>query len=135
MLTENDIIEILTNFLKEKKYNILQSLNTNQHGVDVIVENENETLYIEAKGETSSKETSNRYGKPFNANQVKSHISVALLATMKVISNMPSGSKTKVGIALPDNEDQRKVICKILPALKKLDIRIYWVSKRQVLIE
>jgi hypothetical protein len=135
MLTENDIIENLTNFLIEKDYEIVQSLTTNQQGIDVIAKTNFETLYIEAKGETSSKQSSNRFGKPFNGNQIKSHISVALLATMKVISNNPSGNMTKVGIALPDTIGQRKIINQILPALKMLDIRIYWVTKKYVKIE
>ena len=135
MLTENDIVEKVTDFLEKKGYRITQSLTTNQQGIDIIAETESETLYIEAKGETSSVETSKRYGLPFNRNQVKSHISVALLATMKVISSLPSGNKTKVGIALPDTSEQRIVINKIIPALNKLDIRIYWVSQTNVKIE
>lgn len=66
MLTENDIVENLSKFLKLKGYTISQQLTTNQTGIDIIAENESEKLYIEAKGETSSKETSNRFGKPFN---------------------------------------------------------------------
>ena len=135
MLTENEIVEKVTEFLEMKGYRITQSLTTNQQGIDIIAETESETLYIEAKGETSSVETSKRFGLPFNRNQIKSHISVALLATMKVISSLPSGNKTKVGIALPDTEEQRIVINKIIPALKKLDIRINWVSRTNVTVE
>lgn len=135
MLTENEIVEKVTEFLEMKGYRITQSLTTNQQGIDIIAETESETLYIEAKGETSSVETSKRFGLPFNRNQIKSHISVALLATMKVISSLPSGNKTKVGIALPDTKEQRIVINKIIPALKKLDIRIYWVSRTNVTVE
>jgi len=135
MLTENDIVEKVTDFLKSKGYRINQSLTTNHQGIDIIAETEFEKLYNEAKGETSSVETSKRFGLPFNRNQVKTHISVALLATMKVISSMPAENKTKVGIALPDTEEQRIVINKIIPALNKLDIRIYWVTKTQVKIE
>ena len=135
MQTENDIVEKVTDFLKTKGYRITQSLSTNQKGIDIIAETEFETLYIEAKGETSSVETSKRFGLPFNRNQIKSHISVALLATMKVISSLPSGKKTKVGIALPDTKEQRIVINEIIPALKKLEIRIYWVSQTKIEIE
>jgi len=135
MLTENEIVEKVADFLESKGYRIIQSLTTNQQGIDIIAETESETLYIEAKGETSSVVTSKRYGLPFNRNQIKSHISVALLATMKVISSLPAGNKTKVGIALPDTKEQRIVINKIIPALNKLDIRIYWVSKTKVIIE
>lgn len=135
MITENEIVEKVTDFLESKGYRITQSLTTNQQGIDIIAEKEFEILYVEAKGETSASKTSNRFGLPFNRNQVKTHISVALLATMKVISSLPAGSKTKVGIALPDTEEQRLVINKIIPALKKLEIKIFWVTNNTVLIE
>jgi len=66
MQTENDIVEKVVDFLESKGYRITQSLTTNQQGIDIIAEMESETLYIEAKGETSSVETSNRFGLPFN---------------------------------------------------------------------
>lgn len=135
MLTENDIVEKVAEFLVSRDYKIEQSLTTNQQGIDLIAESKSEKLFIEAKGETSASKTSSRYGLPFNRNQVKSHIGVALLATMKVISSQPAGKRTKAGIALPDNEEQRRVIDKIYPALKKLDIRLFWVTKTAVTIE
>ncbi|WP_203296525.1 hypothetical protein [Luteirhabdus pelagi] len=135
MLTENDIVEKLADYLKTNGYVIEQKLTTNQTGIDLIAENNSEKLYIEAKGETSSLKTSNRYGKPFNRNQVKSHIGVALLATMRVITSKPAGNRTKVGIALPDNEEQRRVISQIIDALKQLEIKIYWVTNDTITIE
>ncbi|GAB5473770.1 MAG: hypothetical protein Mars2KO_18690 [Maribacter sp.] len=135
MLTENEIVVKVADFLKSKGYKIKQKLTTNQQGIDIIAETELEKIYIEAKGETSASKTSNRYGLPFNRNQVKSHISVALLATMKVISSSPAGNKTKVGIALPDTKEQRLVINKIIPALKKLKIQIFWITNKTVTIE
>ncbi|CAM1351021.1 MULTISPECIES: hypothetical protein [Tenacibaculum] len=73
-----------------------------------------------------------RFGLPFNRNQIKSHVSVALLATMKVISNKPNGNNTKVAIALPDNYEHRKVVDEIIPALKKLEIKLFWVSLNSI---
>ena len=135
MLTENDIIENLAYYLKSNGYVIEQKLSTNQPGIDLIAENNSEKLYIEAKGETSALKTSNRYGNPFNRNQVKTHIGVALLATMRVITSQPAGNRTKVGIALPDNEEQRRVISEIINALKQLEIKIYWVTNDTITIE
>lgn len=94
MLRENDIVEKLAEFLQNNGYEIEQKLTTNQTGIDIIAENDFGKIYIEAKGETSASKTSKRYGLPFNRNQVKSHISVALLATMNVISSKPSGINT-----------------------------------------
>ncbi|MFT5970769.1 MAG: hypothetical protein ACI8ZO_001286 [Flavobacteriales bacterium] len=135
MLTENEIVDKVADFLKTKGYRIRQKRTTNQQGVDIIAETNFETLYIEAKGETSSVETSKRFGLPFNRNQVKTHISVALLATMEVISRQPEGDKRKVGIALPDTVEQRIVINQIIPALNKLDIKIFWVTNNSVKVE
>ncbi len=135
MLTENDIVDKLAKFLKRNGYEIEQKLTTNQTGIDLIVKNQFEEVYIEAKGETSALQSSKRYGLPFNRNQVKAHIAVAILATMKVITSKPSEGITKVGIALPDNEDHRSVINEIMPALKKLEIKLYWISNTTVKIE
>ncbi|WP_375324048.1 hypothetical protein [Flagellimonas sp. GZD32] len=135
MLTENEIVEKVADFLESRGYLIKQRLTTNQQGIDLIAESQNEKLYIEAKGETSALKTSSRYGQPFNRSQVKSHIGLALWATMKVISSEPAGKKTKAGIALPDNKEHRKVIEIIYPALKKLGIKLFWVTKSHVTIE
>ena len=132
MLTENDVVNVLANYLEEKGYSILQNLNTGEQGVDIIAERTNKILYVEAKGETSSKSHTNRFGKPFTLNQISSHISRAILASMKVISCKPSGNKTKAAIALPDTAGHRKIIDKILPALQKLQITVFWVTKKAV---
>jgi len=134
MLTENDIIKYLTNHLKSNGYVIIQSLTTNEKGVDIIAERNKTKLYIEAKGETSSKSHTNRYGKPFTKNQVKSHVSRAILTSMEVISAIKNGEKTEVALALPDTESHRELINRIMPAITILDLKIFWVSKKGVLI-
>ncbi len=135
MLTENDVVQKVTDYLGSKDYKIINSLNTYERGIDIVAENDTAVVYIEAKGETSSKKTSNRFGKPFSKGQIRSHISVALFATMKVIADMPAGDKTKVGIALPDTPGHRDRIYLISQALTKFDIRIYWVSPHGVVVE
>lgn len=129
MLTENDIISLLTTYLENSGYKISQSLSTTQKGIDVIAENNNHILYIEAKGETSSREKSNRYGNAFNLDQIKSHVSRAILAAMKVLNDKPAGPKTKAAIALPDTAGHRKLLKKISNPLKTLGIKCFFVSE------
>jgi hypothetical protein len=129
MLTENDIVLLLIEHLKEVGYRIVQSLQTTQRGIDIIAENSKHTIYIEAKGETSSKDHTNRYGSPFDSNQIRSHVSRAILASMKVLHNKPAGPKTKVGIALPDTVFYRDLIAKIATPLKTLGIKVFFVSQ------
>ncbi|MFT4413894.1 hypothetical protein ACLM5H_08550 [Fredinandcohnia humi] len=85
-------------------------------------------MFIEAKGATSALKTSSRYGKPFNKNQIKSHVGQALLAVMKIATEHNDKEKVNVGIALPDNEGHRELISEIWFAVEKLGIYIFWVK-------
>lgn len=132
MLTENDIVEKLSTHLEKEGYEILQSLGTGEKGVDIIAKRNRQTLYIEAKGETSSKSHTNRFGKPFTKNQIKSHVSRAILTSMKILTSKPSGQGTAVAIALPDTDGHRNLISEIYQPLKKLDITVYWINQNSI---
>lgn len=128
MLTENDILEVLSSYLIAKGYKEIKRSNTKQTGVDLIAENADEILYIEAKGETSSKSETSRFGLEFSGGQIKSHVSRAILAAFEIISEKPAGSRTKAAIALPNNKGHQKLINKILPALTQSGIRVFLVG-------
>ena len=132
MLTENDIVLLLAEYLKKMGYNVTQSLSTKEQGIDIIAENTKHVLYVEAKGETSSKENTARYGNAFDNNQIKSHVSRAILASMKVLHDKPAGSKTKVAIALPDTSGHRALVMKIANPMKTLGIKVFFVSDNHV---
>ncbi|HXU27666.1 MAG TPA: hypothetical protein VN698_10570 [Bacteroidia bacterium] len=134
MLNENDIVKILINYLESKNHKILQSRDTNSKGIDIIALNsktKNE-LHIEVKGETSSKQHTARYGKPFDSKQIRTHISRAVFSAMKVISLKPVGSKTIAAIALPKTKGHVSAFENIKKAVKKLDIKIFWVDEKTV---
>lgn len=132
MLTENDIVLLLAEHLKKTGYSVSQSLSTKEHGIDIIAENSKHVLFVEAKGETSSKEHTARYGNAFDNNQIKSHVSRAILASMKVLHDKPAGSKTKVAIALPDTSGHRELVMKISNPIRTLGIKVYFVSENEV---
>jgi hypothetical protein len=128
MLTENDVVAAVCKKLEGMDFVIKQALHTSEPDIDIIAVKNDYTLYIEAKGETSALKTSARFGKPFSQNQIKVHVSKALLAALKVISDHNGSSKIEVAIALPDNDGHRKVISEIEYALKRLNIRVFWVN-------
>lgn len=133
MLTENNIIDILANYLEKKEgYEIKNKLTTTQRGVDILAEKNGVTLYVEAKGETSSKESSNRHGKPFTKNQVGTHVSVAILTSLKILSKDNDASR-KVAMAFPDNKNHRDIIELIAPALRRAGIVTYLVKENSVI--
>lgn len=128
MLTENDVISAVCRYLQNMNFEIRQALHTSEKGIDIIANKDNYNLFIEAKGATSALETSSRYGKPFNKNQIKSHVGQALLAVMKIATKHNGVKNVNVGIALPDNDGHRELISEISFAIEKLCIHIFWVK-------
>lgn len=132
MLTENEVLEKLSTYLQDSGHEILRQASTAQRGIDLVARKDDRTWYIEAKGATSSKEDSSRYGQPFNASQVGSHVSRAILQCMKTLNGEAAAPGGQVAIALPDNEAHRNLVAEIYPSLKKLDITLFWVSRKEV---
>ena len=127
MLTENNIVEYISEYLEENGYKIEQALTTSQHGIDIIAHHpEKGFCFVEAKGATSSKKDSSRFGKEFNANQIRTHVGVAIL---KSYQTLQENSSAEVVIALPNNAGHKKVIHSIHEPLKKSGIKLYFVNK------
>ena len=133
--TENDVINAVVSKLKSMNFKIISTCSTKEHGVDIVSKKEQNTLLIEAKGGTSSMKESNNYGKPFNRNQIRTHISVAIFAAMNLISEYKDNEKVIIGIALPYEKNHKEFIEKLKYVLNKLEIIIFWVKYKEVLIE
>lgn len=131
MLTENQIVSHLCDYLKNLGYDIVRQCTTTERGMDIEAEIDGIKLLIEAKGETSSKLNTARYGKPFTSNQIKSHISRAILTAL--IIKDKDDSNVQIGIALPNNLGHRAIIDKISKSLKSLEIKIFLVSSEGVI--
>src|SRR5689334_5982812 len=118
MLTESQVIKGVCSFLKQNKFRVTQSLCETEQGIDIeAVAPDGRPVCIEAKGETSSQEHTNRFGKAFNSGQVKHHVSVAFYAAAREF-----GTGKLLGIAFPKNADHEKCVTRILPALRQLQI-------------
>lgn len=131
MLTENDVINILVDYLQKKHYKIIQKLTTSEKGFDIVAEKNDTTLYIEAKGGTSASKNSKRFSKPFTKNQIKTHLAVAILASLKILAKKKKKT-IKVAIAFPDNEDHRNIILPITSVLKKIGIIVFFVKENLI---
>src|SRR5579863_522530 len=105
MMTENHVVAAVVSHLENSGWDILSKRSTDQRGIDVLAERQGKKLAVEAKGGTSSKPTK-RYGKPFTANQKRSHVAVALLTAAQVVSE----GQFSAGIALPNDREHIKLI-------------------------
>lgn len=127
MLTENDVVTAVSNFLVEKGYAIDQALTTTQQGIDIVATHPTHgRCLVEAKGATSSKKSSSRYGIEFNANQIKTHVGVAILKSFQTIQ---LNKDANVVIALPDNTGHRKIIDSMSYPIEKSGIKIFFVNE------
>jgi len=131
MLDENQIIDIVCRYYKEKDYAILQKLNTHEKGIDIIVKNKKSgnKILIEAKGGTSSFVGSNRYGKPYTKSQVFDRVSKGIYTLLQMLSDHGNKGNTEVAIAFPDTEWFREYLNKIKPVTEKLNLNILMVRE------
>ena len=129
MLTENEVIDAVCKFLTAKGFQIVQRRSTQEVGDDLVAERtrpEQLRISIEAKGETSARDTSPRFGSGFNTAQISVHVAEAVYRALAVLSWNES---EHAGIALPVTAHHKRRIDSIRPLLKKLDVAIFWVNR------
>ena len=124
MLTENDVIDAVVLYLKNRGWCIESVSYTNQRGSDVLAKKGKKSLAIEAKGGTSSKNYTARYKEPFNTGQKMDHVANALYKALSVVSC----GNHRAGIALPSDTRHKKLIEEVKPALKTLDVVVFLVD-------
>ena len=126
MINENLVVAYVYKYLEDNNYTVSEHRSTNERGYDIVAFNEEgKRLIIEAKGGTSSKPGTNRFGKDFDSKQIRHHVAMALYAVSKAINSDPD---CEVGIALPQNDEHVKAVKKIQKVIDLLGIKIYWVS-------
>jgi len=132
VLYEDDVVEAVCRHLERNDYVIRQSLTSVQHGHDIIADKQGDptwTLYVEAKGEGSSKATTARYGSPFNSGQVFDHVAKAVLKALRVASWGTTEPPSRAGIALPENAAHVKEIEMVSRALRNAGVAVFWVGQ------
>lgn len=128
MLTEDDVVAAVCRNLKKRGYEITGRATTKQRGIDITATNKRRTLVVEAKGATSNRCSSNRYGKPFTKGQCCTHVGVAFYTAASLTRARNGKDTRRVAIALPDNDHHREYVSKIATALRALGIGLIWVS-------
>lgn len=130
MLTEDDVVNAVCAHLTAAGYEIKRKAATTERGDDIVAVRRRSpvALYIEAKGETSNRRTSNRYGQPFSRSQCRDHVANAFYTAAKMADRkrLPKGGS--VGIALADTRLHREFVNNVQQALDRLGIGVFWVD-------
>ena len=129
VITEMDVIEAVCSYLKDDGYTIKQALEPTRKGIDIIAveEGTGERFYVEAKGASSSRSQSNRYGKPSKLSQVKTHDARAFY--MAASFHRLGTESLRIGIALPNTDLHRDLIEEIRHAVEVLNIEVFFVGR------
>jgi len=125
VLYEDDVVNSVVDRLRADGWQIESTALATQHGDDIVATRGEERLIVEAKGEGSSKPHTSRYGKPFNQGQAATHVGVAVLRSLRVVSEGTS----KAAIALPDVPSHRREVDRVAAALSKVGVLVFWVEQ------
>lgn len=121
------IIESVCKYLETKGYQITSKVGSvNEHCIEIVTMSQHTDvrLYVEAKGQTSSKSETKRFGKEFNRNQKRDHIGKALLKSCEWTQQNEAAA-----IALPDDTVDRDLINFITTAIAHLGIAVFLVDE------
>ena len=131
MLTENDVVESVCRFVKDHGYEVHRQLTTKERGFDIVARKpgvQAVELRVEAKGETSSKETTKRYGKPFSTAQIRDHVANAFCTAAAMLVGPGSAGSVRVAIALPGTAGHRRQVQALQYAMQLLEVGVFWVG-------
>lgn len=125
MLYEDDVVDAVVAHIEQRGWEVMGVAHAHQRGNDIEASKSGIYLFVEAKGEGSSKIASKRYGKVFNRGQVGSHVAVALYRAMTWVTDDPN---VRPALAFPDNAHHREKVRAVSHALERAGIGVFWVA-------
>lgn len=128
-MDENAVVEAVCRVYQQRGYKIMQRLSTTEHGIDIIAEHA-ETKHrflVEAKGSTSSREGSARFGKPYTQTQVFDRAAKGVYTCIQLRAENPSVGGTTVVLAVPDEKWFRNYLEPVSSQLAALGIELLFV--------
>jgi len=136
VLTEDHVVSAVAKHLVSVGYEIKSALTSLERGIDIVATHRKtgKQLLVEAKGGTSSKATTARFGKPFDRGQAVSHVSRALFYATQLREKYQANG-TEVAVAFPDDKNHKALIVGVGSALVDLKIRVFFVNAEHVVSE
>lgn len=127
-LNENEVVDAVADFVTASGWLVKQKRHGHQRGVDVIARRaDGWGLHVEAKGATSSRVGSAKYGQPMGSAEVRINIAEAYYTATAAVS-AAAAEPVLSAMALYEDERHRGFVKPLLPALGQLGIGIFWVS-------
>lgn len=130
-MDENAVVEATCKILITSGCEIIRRCSTIQRGIDIIARRESsgEEFFIEAKGGTSSRTESSRYGKPYTQSQVFDRAAKGVFTCIELRTKYPNHSKQHIVLAVPDTRWFRSYLEPILLQLQTVGVQVWFTSK------
>lgn len=128
-MDENVVISSLCTYLEQRGYEVSQRLHTTQQGVDIVARERStgRDLVVEAKGATSSREGSARFGKGFTRTQVFDRVAKGVFTSLELRAKYPDRLRIDVALAVPDFPMFRKYLEPVKIQLTAAGLRVFLV--------
>lgn len=127
VLDENAIVTFVVTWLAGEGFDVKQALTTKQKGIDIVAQRGAETWLIEAKGATSSRTNSPRFGRSFSSQQAHNRVAKAFYTGAKLASEYKKPG-VRVLLAVPDHPKFIKFLTPIQPTFETLNIGLLLVD-------
>ena len=128
---ENAVVSAVCEHLMSSGYQIIHRSTTTEHGIDVIAEHPETKVrvLVEAKGGTSSREGSERFGKPYTQTQVLDRVAKGIYTCLKYRTANPDKKTVRVILALPNSPRSfQEYVNQVLLSLVQAGIEV-WYTK------
>jgi hypothetical protein len=128
MLDENAVVVAVCLFLERRGYSIKSRCSTAERGIDVSAEKTStpERIHVEAKGATSSRPTSPRFGKPYTESQVFDRVAKGFYTVFQMKGK--GNGEARYVLAVPDSELFRKYLAPVKAAFDEAGIGVFLVG-------
>jgi hypothetical protein len=128
-MDENAVVAALCPYLEKNGYEVVQRLHTTQQGVDIIARHSSgREMFVEAKGATSSREGSARFGRGFSGTQVFDRVAKGVFTALQLRATYRDRTSYEVALAVPDTPGFRKYLKPVLRELTSAGLRIFLVG-------
>lgn len=127
-MNEDHVIAALKAHLISRGYTLVSECNTQQRGVDLVMRSATKEIRIEAKGSTSAREGSARFGKQFTDAQCHDHFSRAFFKACQMRDEtFERRGAVLVAIGLSHTKHFQKYCERTARTRKELGIGVFWV--------
>ena len=129
MLTENQVVDAVCDYLTSRGYTISQRRHGRQPGDDIVaIAPSGVPLHVEAKGSTSGFGTSARAGQQFDSAQCQVHVAEAFFRAVAMRDAAPTGQIRRVAIALAALPHHDSLLARVARTLEQLEIGVFIVQ-------